>query len=69
MININLKYDKAAAFASYNECHSTFNVKCASCETNNFASYKDRERVEGDRTSSDFQKLNHEISVYPQTTF
>ena len=41
MININLKYDKATAFASYNECHSIFNVKCASCETNNFASYKE----------------------------
>ena len=45
MININLKYDKAAAFASYNECHSTFNVKCASCETNNFASYKEVKNI------------------------
>ena len=45
MININLKYDKAAAFASYNECHSIFNVKSASCETNNFASYKEVKNI------------------------
>ena len=50
MININLKYDKAAAFASYNECHSTFNVKCASCETNNFASYKEVKNITNKET-------------------